>query len=99
MKRRFVIILHGSLAVHQNLVTEFVKNNGYGFWHWQSGTWLVVSPFDEDAVMLRDKLLQSLQPYSSSVLVIGVDMPPDKTKNWATFGPTIWGEWFRNTWE
>jgi hypothetical protein len=97
MKRRYVLILVNASAVQQNLVTNFLKSNGYGFWHWSSDTWLIVSTVDNNAIQLQGRIDALLLPSRVQLLVFGVE--GDKADNWAAYGPTNWGEWLRSTWE
>jgi hypothetical protein len=96
MKRRFVLLARHPLTAQQNLITAFIKNSGWGFWHWCSDGWLITTHANLglDPGILRDKIREVVP--GLQVLVVQVE--PATGSGWAVYGPTAWGEWLRETW-
>ena len=96
MKRRFIISINGEITKeNSNAFTNYLKENGMGWWHWLSNTWLVIDKNDKvDSKILRDKARDTFNAYN---LVIEV-----KDGKWAGFGPKSENkdmfDWIKRNW-
>lgn len=81
MKRRFIVSITGEITkASTNNFTNYLKENGLGWWHWLSNTWLVIDRKDKiNTKILRDKVRDIFNAYN---LVVEV-----KDGGWAGFGP------------
>ncbi len=41
MKQRFIISANNATAAQKDQITIFLKNQGFGYWHWFNDIWLV----------------------------------------------------------
>ncbi len=96
MKRRFIISINGEITKkNSNAFTNYLKENGMGWWHWLSNTWLVIDKNDKvDSKILRDKARDIFRAHN---LVIEV-----KDGKWAGFGPKSENkdmfDWIKRNW-
>ena len=82
MKR--VVALVQLTDEQEKVFIEYIKSNGWGFWHWVSGSWLLQVPdgIDNNPALIRDKLCEiNKSEYSVVFEVTGVK------RNYAGFGP------------
>lgn len=96
MKKRFAVAIDSMNAEDDQKLLDFVKANGYGWWHWIDNFWLLTTYNSSvTSVTLRDSLGQII-PKNKIVIEVS-----DGTA-WAGFGPT--GEnknmfsWLHDTW-
>jgi hypothetical protein len=93
MKRRFIVCIDQATSEQQNLLTQFLKNKGVGYWHWFSDLWLVTdTTLQISANSLRDEINTILPGAHKLVVQI------DGQQTWSGFGPTQMFNWLKNTW-
>jgi hypothetical protein len=96
---RFIVIRLGSNQPKEEVVTDFIKSKGYGFWHWASDVWLITSRKELTAGAMRDELLEVFGGQSQYIVI-----KPDGKTHWAAMtkkdsagkSPATW---FHETWD
>jgi hypothetical protein len=57
MKRRFIVAVSGLDQADQNKFSEFIRENGLGWWHWIGDFWLLTSKSEAVSVtQIRDHI-------------------------------------------
>lgn len=98
MKRRFIILHDAGSPAQDEIFKNMLKSNEIGWWHWFSGSWLVVTTsYLLDAVVLRD-MTNEAYPGLYKLVIEHHGDPND----WAAFGlippnPDMF-EWLRTQW-
>jgi len=99
MKKQFVIALNSTTEEQEKMFLEYIKSNGFGWWHWIDNFWLVVDTQDKlSAEKLRDDLENIFPKVRKLVIEIF-----SESSTWAGYGPN--GEqrnmfnWLHNTWK
>jgi hypothetical protein len=91
--KKFIVIVPNVSIDLQNIITNSFRINEFGFWHWSSDTWLIVSTIEGlNAASLRNKIMD-LHP---SLIIVVLEVNGGM---WALNGPTRWTEWFQQSWE
>lgn len=97
MKKRFVLAIEGLNADEQKQVTELISD-GYSWWHWIDGFWLVV---DNTGELTPTKLREMTKGVNenSTRLVIEIS----DSQNWSGYGPNSENrnmfDWLHGTWD
>jgi hypothetical protein len=97
MNRRFIVILQNDHSPRQQeRMMEFVKKNGFGWWHWVDNVWVLVDGSGTwTCPLLRDAFNNIFPSVHKLVLEGG--------RSWAGFGPSKppidWFTWMRENWE
>lgn len=83
MKKRFAVALDSYTDVQNKEFKAYIKDNGYGWWHWINGFWLLVDSTGElTAKKLRDDLGVIYPGVHKLILELNGD---DDT--WSGYGP------------
>ena len=93
---RFVLIIPFAIPETQQLVNDYVRKRGWGFWHYGAETWLLTTSERIDAAKIRDTMNKMLP--GVVCLVTMVELPSHEIA-WAATGPVQWKEWLEKTWE
>lgn len=98
MKKRFVVALDSYTDIQNNEFKSYIKDNGYGWWHWINGFWLLVdNTGDLTAKKLRDDLAVIYPGVHKLILELRGD---DDT--WSGFGPKTENKdmfsWLKKNW-
>ena len=100
MKKRFVVCHSAGTTAQDQAFKDWLNSKSLGWWHWISGSWLVVDHFGILSAMdFRDALGQTHPGIRSLV----VELPPgDVSHKWAGFGPNTpqnsMANWLNETW-
>jgi hypothetical protein len=97
MKNRFVVMIPFCPMEAQNALTKFIQQRGWGFFHWGSDTWFLVTRGQEDALLVRESI-RKIQILSQLQTVV-VRVKPGDGRSWSLTGPFTWGNWFREEWD
>jgi len=93
MTKRFAAVVDDSTPTQQNAISEWVRDAGFGFWHYYSDLWLLVDWSNGHTTSsIRDKLRDLTS--GASNIVIQVQHPDD----WAAFGNKESFEWLNTVW-
>jgi hypothetical protein len=93
LKNRFIIIVDDASREQQNTVTEFLRGQKCGYWHYFSDVWFLYETNKQwSAVSLRNKLMEILPGRTAIVLKI-----QDGTR-WAAFGQPNIFTWVKESW-
>ena len=99
MKRRFVVLLDSATPEQDEKFKEWVKKQGFAYWHWLSQSWLLTSP-DRD-VMAVDIRTNARKIYNGCHLLV-LELKETGHDTWAGFGPssekTNMFRWIRKNW-
>ena len=99
MKKRFIISLNSKTPEQEQVLVEYLKSSGYGWWHWLNNTWLIVDKKGtSSARRFRDELGRLLPGVRNVVFELrGHD------DTWAGFGPSggeqNMFEWIKKNWK
>ena len=96
MKKRFVVAIDSMNKELDNKLLEYIKDNGFGWWHWIDNVWLLTTyKLDVSAVSIRNDLGYIIP---NRKIVIEVH----KSSAWAGYGPNTeeknMFDWLHNTW-
>lgn len=93
MKRLFVICVDNSTKEQQDTVTEFLKEEKGGYWHWFSDLWLVTDKHHKwTSKSLRDHL-NSIIPGAHKIVI-----QIDGDNTWSGFGNNNMFTWMKKHW-
>jgi hypothetical protein len=74
--RKFVVVVEKVSAPQQDAITNFVKAQGWDFWHWYENLWLVVDPTEIwTSQGISDAIRRMLSPDEINIMVLGVTDP------------------------
>lgn len=94
MKKRFVICLNSPTKLQQNVITQFLKDSGVGYWHWFPGVWLVTDAYlGWTSVTFRDKLNTLVPGVANFIIQI------EGNHAWHGFGQSTMFQWFHDNWD
>jgi hypothetical protein len=97
MKKRFIVCHNSGLGIQDEVFRDWLNVNGVAWWHWLSGTWLIVDPAGIlNAASIRDAVRAAYPEIACLVFEIhGHD-------EWCGFGPNKapqdMGAWLENFW-
>jgi hypothetical protein len=99
MKRRYIVLLDEATKEQDDQLRNYIKENGLGWWHWLSNSWLLSDPRGTlSASEIRDKINEIYDGVHTIVIELykGGD-------TWAGFGPKTEKKdmfrWFHETWK
>lgn len=97
MKKRFIIVVDSIDQELENKITEYVKNNNFGWWHWIDSMWLLTSRNNDiTCTIIRDEIGKIT---SNRLMVMEIK---NNYNSWAGRGPSNEKKnmftWLRNTW-
>jgi hypothetical protein len=91
----FVLAVQGASEAQRNAITQYLRDNGYGFWHWLADFWIVQTTTpDLQAPAFRDVIKQFLPG-----LVFNVFAIRPINNDWAGFGDHRSVEWLKENWK
>ncbi len=89
---RFILIADDIAPAQADKVTQYLKDKGFGFWHWVDKVWLLTTRQSATAQSLRNELRGVDEKATFIVLQI-------EALDWATYSPTTWTEWLQKNWK
>ena len=100
MKRRFIVLLDSATPEQDKEFKKWVKEQGFGYWHWLSQSWLLVST-DSD-VKAGDVRSKAMEIYDECDRLLVLELRGTSHDTWAGFGPrkqtTNMFTWIKNHW-
>lgn len=99
MKKRFVVALNSNTKEQNDVFKEYIKANGYGWWYWIDGFWLLT---DRNGNLTAKKLREDLGEIYPGVRLLVLELRSgDDT--WSGHGPKQEGRnmfaWLRRNWK
>lgn len=99
MKKRFIIALDSSTDEQDKKHVAFIKENGLGWWHWITNTWMIVDNSGKfDAKKLRAELRKIYPGVNMMVFELS-----EEGDTWAGFGPNTeknnMFSWIKRNWK
>lgn len=98
MRKRFIILIDNTTNEQDEKFLEYIKENGFGWWHYLNNSWLLTSYKDFTVNKIRDDLNKI---YEGETKLI-IELRGNTNDTWAGFGPQ--GEtrnmftWLKETW-
>lgn len=94
MALRFVLALDSATPEDQNKVTNYLKSQSLGYWHWFRDVWLVTDPsYRWSVALLRDRLQEQVP--GATMLIL----PVEAGNQWAGHGRKETFEWLHDEWK
>jgi hypothetical protein len=96
--RRFVVAAQGLDKDSENNFIEYVKSNGFGWWHWIDNFWLLTT---NNSTITAEDIQQNIDSGNgfNRNLVIEIE----GSISWHGFGPAKTDnnmfEWIKNNWQ
>jgi hypothetical protein len=98
MKKRFVVALNSNTEEQNKKFKEYIKKNGYGWWYWIDGFWLLT---DSKGKLTASKLRTDMDEFYPGVRRLVLEMR-DGDDTWSGFGPKKDGknmfDWLHHNW-
>lgn len=94
MKRRYVICVDDSTSEIQDAVTNYLKDEGLGYWHWLTDLWLATDMKKESSA---EKIRDDLQLIAKGFYVLVIQLDGENT--WRGWGNPKMFNWFHETWD
>ncbi len=100
MRKRYVVMLNSETNEQVNALTEWIKENNFGWWHWLNNSWLLSDGSGKSSsAEIRDKVLDIFPGVDCIVLEIRGDGSND---TWSGFGPSTdekdMFKWIKTNW-
>lgn len=96
MKKRFIVLLDQATQQQDTAFIEYLREKGFGWWHWIPNSWLVYSHTELTAAELRDEI-KNIYPEATSIVLEG------SPGGWAGFGPKSdtknMFKWIEESWD
>ncbi|WP_025267084.1 hypothetical protein [Bibersteinia trehalosi] len=93
-KKRYIILIDENFPSEvRNNITSFIKQKGFGYWHWIGNVWLITVNEEWTSKKLRDEIKQFIS--NDGLLVV---LNSSHSQGWATFGNSRKSEWLRHNW-
>jgi hypothetical protein len=91
----FVLTVQGASEAQRNAITNYLKNGGYGYWHWLSDFWIIETAYPNlSSAALRDEMLKLIPGLWFNVFAVR-----PIAGDWAGFGDTSSAEWLNENWK
>jgi hypothetical protein len=90
--KRFIILTPEPTAPEVQGIADLIVQRGATFWHFLTGSWLIMDPQDRRPDWWREAILEKA---NRSGLVIEFDLAAD----WAGRLPNAAWEWLRTSWD
>lgn len=98
MKKRFVVALDSSNKSQNDSFVEYIKDKGYGWWHWIDNFWLLT---DSSGNLTAAKLRTDLGEIYPGVHKLVLELRGNDD-DWAGFGPNSEKKnmfsWLKSNW-
>lgn len=98
MRKRFVVGVDSMSDEQEQKFLEYIRKNGYGWWHWLNNFWLIV---DGEGKLTASQLRDTLKSIVPNVNLLVIDV--EGKQNWSGFGPRSeernMFNWIRKTWD
>ena len=83
--RRFIVLLDSATPEHDKEFKKWVKERGFGYWHWLSQSWLLTSTDRYvTASDVRDKVMEI---YDECRRLLVLELRGTGHDTWSGFGP------------
>ncbi|PSS71686.1 hypothetical protein AYI85_04935 [Shewanella algae] len=83
MKKRFAVALDSNTKAQNELFKQYIKENGYGWWYWIDGFWLLV---DSSGKLTANQLRDDLGEFYPGVHKLVLELRGDDD-TWSGYGP------------
>jgi hypothetical protein len=97
MTKRFVVLTNARDNDQNNAFVELLRAEGFGWWHWLQGSWLLLTSKDHhSAKFIRDKHRETFGDEYCMILEL-----PASGGTWSGFGPTgdkNMFDWVKRNW-
>jgi hypothetical protein len=91
----FVLAVQGASEAQRNAITKYLRDGGYGFWHWLADFWIIETAFLQlSSPTLRDEI-SKLAPG----LVFNVFAVRARDGDWAGMGDSRSAQWLIENWK
>lgn len=99
MRKKYIVAIDSSTNEQNTTFLDFVKAQGFGWWHWIKNVWLLTDPTGRSSsVKIRDKLMKIFTGEGCIVIELAADHD-----TWAAFGPKgpkiNMFDWLNENWE
>src|SRR5438105_3726476 len=94
MMTRFVVISDAETRKTRDAITEAIRAEHVGWWHWIGSAWLIADPKGRDVTWWRDRLMEATERTEPAFIVLDSTSSDD----WAAFAPERWGRWIKKEW-
>lgn len=83
MKKRYVVCVNKSTEDQDQIFLDYIKEQGFGWWHYLKDTWLLVDSLGESSsAKIRDVVKESFDNEYNMVFQLDED-----EGTWSGFGP------------
>ena len=89
--RRIIVIKDQAPVESRNKLSDWIKTQRVGWWHWFQQAWLLTDPQDRPVSWWRDQIRDLLD--KEFVLVIDAD-----GGTWSAFAKSESFDWFKKNW-
>lgn len=83
MKRRFIILVNNSNENQNTEFLKYIKDNGFGWWHYINNSWLLTTNKNFTANELRDVVRKIFNDEYNLI----IELKGDTNDTWSGFGP------------
>lgn len=83
MKKRYIVCVNNSTEEQEQKFLEYIKEQGFGWWHYLKNTWLIIDVLDKSDVSgIRDNVMKAFEGEYTMVFQLN-----EKEGTWSGFGP------------
>lgn len=98
MRKRFIILVDNTTLEQEQAFIAYIKEEGFGWWHYINNSWLLTINSDIKASDIRDELKEIFEDEFNLV----IELRGDTDDTWAGFGPSSnkrdMFKWLKTTW-
>jgi hypothetical protein len=99
MKKRFIVCIDDSTKEQDQKFIEYIKENGFGWWHYLKNTWLIADSTGKSSVSeIRNMVKESYDNEYNMVFQLNED-----EGTWSGFGPSSekrnMFKWIKENWK
>jgi hypothetical protein len=89
MAKRFIIATNGMAASKRDKITTYLSGQDWGFWHWFSEVWIIVSvPDSYSAKVLWNEVITATDLEADTMMVL--ELPDGKIGYWGRTNKNGW---------
>lgn len=98
MKKRYIVCVDKSTEEQEQKFLEYIKKEGFGWWHYLKNTWLIVDSLgNSNESLIRDEALNAFDNENNMVFLLN-----ENEGTWAGFGPNSekrdMFKWIKENW-
>ena len=98
MKKRFIVALNSNTEEQNKEFKKYIKENGYSWWYWIDGFWLLI---DAKGELTASKLRKDMDEFYPEVRRLVLEIR-DGDDTWSGLGPKKDGKnmfaWLHRNW-